>query len=500
MDMISHRWDSWGDARWVPPANEAMRGAAWRRRGRAQSKHSLRIMLICLGILHVPLMTAFNGGSPTPRRVRLTQSKVSSHLGPLSHFPNPFPNHTMDKLKILVLNAGSSSLKYKLFSESRATLTPLISGMVELGKEKAVKHATHTATDTIKASLPPVLLKDHKTALSYVIDLLTDPTHGGLKSKSEIGGIGHRVVHGGEAFSAETIISNEVIQALEDNIDLAPLHNPANILGIQVAQELFDCKHVAVFDTAFHATIPPAAYLYGLPYSLYEKYGVRRYGFHGTSHKYVAQQAAKHLGKPFDACNFVTLHLGNGASMSAIRNGKCIDTSMGFTPLEGLVMGSRSGDIDAAILPFLHTHANMSLPEMDMMLNKKSGLLGLCGDADVRTIQTRMLEGDKQADLALDVFSHRVRKYLGAYVLQLYPKVDGIIFTAGIGEQSSILRQRICANLGHVGIELDDAKNEAAKGADIATIESASSAIPIFVVPTDEELSIAQATKRLLHD
>ncbi|RHY70748.1 hypothetical protein DYB30_009068 [Aphanomyces astaci] len=406
----------------------------------------------------------------------------------------------MDKLKILVLNAGSSSLKYKLFAEKSGTaLTPLISGMVELGSQKQVKHTTYTPTSTVKASLPPVSLPDHKTALSYVIDLLTDSTHGGLKHKNEIHGIGHRVVHGGEAFHDHSLITPAVIKALEDNVDIAPLHNPANILGIQVAHELFDCQHVAVFDTAFHSTLPPAAYLYGLPYSLYQDYGIRRYGFHGTSHQYVAQQAAAHLGKPLEKSNLVTLHLGNGSSMSAIRDGKCIDTSMGFTPLEGLIMGSRSGDIDPAIIPFLHSHAKLSISEIDTLLNKKSGLLGLCGESDVRTIQDRVVAGDAQANLALDVFAHRVRKYLGAYVLQLYPKVDAIVFTAGIGEQSSVLRERICANLAHVGIQVDTSKNVPGPTSGVREIHVHGSPIPILVIPTDEEKSIAETTVRLIN-
>ncbi|CAK4709834.1 unnamed protein product [Aphanomyces euteiches] len=411
-----------------------------------------------------------------------------------------FPIEIMSKVKILVLNAGSSSLKYKLFAEQSAkALTPLVWGMVELGPTaKSIKHATYSDKSTVKASLPPVVLADHKSALSYVIDLLCDPKHGGLKSKKEIHGVGHRVVHGGEAFHDHAVITPEVLKGIQDNVDIAPLHNPANILGIQVAQDLFDCSQVAVFDTAFHATMPPAAYLYGLPYNLYKDYGIRRYGFHGTSHQYVAEQAAKHLGKPIDQCNFVTLHLGNGASMSAIRNGKCVDTSMGFTPLEGLVMGTRSGDLDPAILPFLHSHAKLSIAEIDTLLNKKSGLLGLCGEADVRSIQDRMLAGDAQANLTLDVFAHRVRKYLGAYLLQLHPKVDAIIFTAGIGEQSSILRERICANLTHVGIKLDASKNVPGPSPTIRAIQASDSDVPVLVVPTDEEKCIAEITARLV--
>jgi acetate kinase len=305
------------------------------------------------------------------------------------------------------------------------------------------------------------------------------------------------VVHGGEAFHGAHLINDQVLDALKENISLAPLHNPANILGIEVATQVFgaQCPQVGVFDTAFHATMPPKAFLYAIPYELYEKHGVRRYGFHGTSHQYVGKQAAKILQKPFDKSNFVTFHLGNGSSMSAIRNGKCIDTTMGLTPLEGLVMGTRSGDVDPALHPFLNSHLKMSLADIDKMLNKKSGLFGLCGDSDIRRIQERVLQNDKQADRALDVLAHRARKYLGSYLLELEGSLDALVFTAGIGENSSMVRERICRNLGFLGIEIDPAKNAGATmGKGWVEIQTSASRSRVMVIPTDEERSIAEQT------
>ncbi|KDO33154.1 acetate kinase [Saprolegnia parasitica CBS 223.65] len=414
----------------------------------------------------------------------------------------------MDKLtKILVLNAGSSTLKYKLFAASRAaakshlSLAPMISGMVEIGEVSKVTHKTH-GENPKKMELPDANLDDHKTALSLVIDLLCDPSFGGLAHKSDINAIGHRVVHGGERFSDASLITPGIMGALEESIALAPLHNPANILGIQVATELLGdaCPQVAVFDTAFHATMPPPAFLYGLPYNLYKEHGVRRYGFHGTSHSYVAAQAAKHLNKPLSECNFITCHLGNGASVTAIKNGQSIDTSMGLTPLEGLVMGTRSGDIDPAIPTFLHNHVGMSYAEIDTMLNKKSGLLGLSGDADIRVLQDRFRAGDAHADLTLDVFAHRVRKYIGSYLVQLSPRLDGIIFTGGIGENSWILRNKILKDLAHVGVVVDKSRNEVDLTTNVLEVHADESSVPILVVQTDEEKSIAAQTYRIVQE
>ncbi|OQS01641.1 acetate kinase [Achlya hypogyna] len=410
----------------------------------------------------------------------------------------------MDKLKILVLNAGSSTLKYKLFAAQQATkslaLAPMISGMVEIGEISKVTHKTHGESPK-KMELPDAKLDNHKSALSLVIDLLCDPSFGGLAHKSDINAIGHRVVHGGERFHDASLITPGIMGALEESIALAPLHNPANILGIQVATELLGdaCPQVAVFDTAFHATMPPAAFLYGLPYNLYKEHGVRRYGFHGTSHSFVAAQAAKHLGKPLNECNLITCHLGNGASITAIKNGKSIDTSMGLTPLEGLVMGTRSGDIDPAIPTFLHNHVGMSYPEIDTMLNKKSGLLGLSGDADIRVLQDRFRAGDAHADLTLDVFAHRVRKYIGAYLVQLAPRLDGIVFTGGIGENSWILRNKILKDLAHVGVVVDKASNEQDLTTSALEIHAKESTVPLLVIPTDEEKSIAAQTYRIVN-
>ncbi|OQR96916.1 acetate kinase [Thraustotheca clavata] len=401
--------------------------------------------------------------------------------------------------KILVLNAGSSTLKYKLFNATNANktlaLAPMISGMVEIGEVSKVTHKSH-GENPKKMELPDANLNDHRSALSLVIDLLCDPGFGGLASKSEINAIGHRVVHGAERFKNATLITKDLMAALEASIPLAPLHNPANILGIEVATELLGdaCPQVAVFDTAYHSTMPASAYLYGLPYHLYKDHGVRRYGFHGTSHSFVAKKAAKHLGKPLEECNFITCHLGNGASITAIKNGKSIDTSMGLTPLEGLVMGTRSGDIDPAIPTFLNKQTGMSYAEIDSMLNKKSGLLGLSGDADIRNLQDRFRAGDKHADLTLEVFAHRVRKYIGAYLIQLSPRLDGIIFTGGIGENSWILRNKILKDLEHVGIVVDKSKNEVDLTSQIMSVESSKSQVPLLVVQTDEEKSIAEQT------
>lgn len=396
--------------------------------------------------------------------------------------------------RLLVLNAGSSTLKYKVFGvESTRVAAPVFAGLVELSNaSNPTGRIVHQCLETHEKQEIKVPLPSHDVALETVVDQF----FGG--EAEHVRAIGHRVVHGGESFHDATLINEQVLEAVREHTSLAPLHNPGNLIGIDVATKVFgsDCPQVAVFDTAYHATMPPKAYIYGIPYSLYEQHGVRRYGFHGTSHQYVAKQAAKLLNKPMEQCNFVTCHLGNGSSMTAIREGKCIDTTMGMTPLEGLVMGTRSGDLDPAVHAFLASHANMSIEEIDKMLNKQSGLFGICGDSDIRRIQDRIRrENDPIADLALDVYAHRVRKYLGAYILELEGSLDALIFTAGIGENSSMVRERVCRNLGFLGIEIDDEKNtQSTMGAGPMEIQTSQGKIKILVIPTDEERSIAEQT------
>jgi acetate kinase len=402
---------------------------------------------------------------------------------------------------LLVINTGSSTLKYKLFPIVK-TLggvgAPIFSGLAELSMNKntpgRIVHQCLSSKEKkeVKADLPT-----HQQALEQVVDQFFGGDLENVKA------IGHRVVHGGEAFHDATLINDKVIDALKANIVLAPLHNPANLLGIDVATKVFGTQipQVGVFDTAFHAKMPPRAFLYAIPYDLYKDHGVRRYGFHGTSHQYVAEKAAKMIGKPFEKSSFITFHLGNGSSMAAIRDGQCVDTSMGMTPLEGLVMGTRSGNVDPALHSFLSANLKMSLPDIDKLLNKKSGLLGLCGDSDIRRIQDRVRANDKQADLALDVFAHRARKYLGSYLLELEGSLDALVFTAGIGENSFMVRERICRDLGFLGIEVDPIKNaKSMLGVGPVEIQTTNSKIKVMVIPTDEERSIAERTYEIVFD
>ena len=372
--------------------------------------------------------------------------------------------------KIVVLNAGSSSLKYQLIDIE--TKTVLASGLVErIGEEE---------------------IKDHKVALEYVQNTLKDT--GFLQDWNELNGIGHRVVHGGEDFHEPTIIDEDIIEKIGSLSSLAPLHNPANLLGIEVSLKLApNVPQVAVFDTAFHQTIPEYAYMYALPYEMYEKYGVRRYGFHGTSHHYVGMQAAKHLKKDFSECNFISLHLGNGSSVTAIKDGKSIDTSMGMTPLEGLIMGTRSGDLDPQILIYLATELKMSIEEIDVMLNKKSGLLGISGVSDMREIQG---SSDEKAKLALKMVVYRLKKYIGSYAVAL-GRVDALIFTGGIGEHSDIIRKNVCDGLAILGIGIDLNKNKNVKK-DIVEISTDESRSKVLVISTNEELEIAIQTQKTL--
>lgn len=338
---------------------------------------------------------------------------------------------------------------------------------------------------------------DHREGLEKITELLTDPGHGVIADNSEISAVGHRVVHGGETFQAPIIINEKVILEIRKNTPLAPLHNPANLTGIRVAMSIFpDAPQVAVFDTAFHQTIPRKAYIYALPYFLYEKHRVRRYGFHGTSHAYVAERSAEYMGKPLSELNLITLHLGNGASTAAIKNGRCVDTSMGLTPLEGLVMGTRSGDMDPAIPFFLSNHLNMSIDEIDGLLNKESGLKGISGANDMRVVLENAANGDDRSRLALEVYTYRIKKYIGAYVAVL-GRIDALIFTGGIGENAPVIREECCKDLSCLNIEIDTGKNNLPEDR-LRQISPSGSKVKVLVVPTNEELEIARETKRVV--
>ncbi len=394
-------------------------------------------------------------------------------------------------MKLLVLNSGSSSLKFQLFLKE--DLSVLASGLVEqIGNTQSGAELSFNDSSGLKKKIRRKRsISDHREAIQAMYGMLEESRT--LVSTGELAGIGHRVVHGGESFHQPVRIDDHVIAAIEELIPLAPLHNPANLTGIRITMEYAPkTPQVAVFDTAFHQSIPEHAYLYALPYSLYEKQKVRRYGFHGTSHGYVARQAAGHLKRHIEDLHIVTLHLGNGASAAAIRGGECIDTSMGMTPLEGLVMGTRSGDLDPAILFYLNREMHMGMDELDALLNKESGLKGICGENDMRTISVAAEQGDSQARLALGIFCYRLKKYIGAYMAAL-GGADCIVFTGGIGENSAIVRELSCQGLERLGISLDRKKNSI-RQREIMEIHSADSLINILVIPTDEEHEIASQT------
>lgn len=398
-------------------------------------------------------------------------------------------------MKVLVINCGSSSLKYQVLDMTNEVL--LCKGLVErIGMEGSVITHEKAGADKFRLEAP---MENHKDAIGHVLDALVDENHGVVRSMSEIGAVGHRVVHAGEKFAHSVLIDDNVITALEECVDLAPLHNPPNLLGIAACQELMpDTPMVAVFDTAFHQTMPPESYIYAIPYEYYEKYGVRRYGFHGTSHKYVAERASYMLNVNLDDLKIITCHLGNGASVSAIKRGKCIDTSMGFTPLEGLVMGTRSGDIDPAIVTYIREKENLEQGVMNQILNKKSGVLGISGvSSDFRDIEAAAEEGNERALLALKVFAHRVRFYIGAYIAEMNG-VDAIVFTAGVGENDISMRDIICNDLGNLGIKLDLVKNKV-RGKEMI-ISREDSKVKILLIPTNEELMIARDTYSIVQD
>ncbi len=395
-------------------------------------------------------------------------------------------------MNVLVINCGSSSLKYQLIDS--VTEDVLAKGLCERIKiDGKLKH-TPTGKETVEIDSP---MPDHTAAVELVLKMLTDPVHGVISSLDEIGAVGHRIVHGGEKFASSTLITDEVIQAITACNDLAPLHNPANLIGIDSCRKLMpEVPMVAVFDTAFHQTMPEKAYLYGIPYEYYETYKIRKYGFHGTSHSFVSKHTAELLGKQPEQLKTIVCHLGNGASICAVKYGQSVDTSMGLTPLDGLVMGTRSGTIDPAVVEFLAQKEQKTISEVLDILNKKSGVFGVSGvSSDFRDLEQAIQEGNERAAIAMEVFCYRVAQYVGSYTAVMNG-VDAITFTAGVGENNSTVRKKVCEYLGYLGVVLDDTKNQI-RGED--TIISASdSKVAVLVVPTNEELAIARETVALV--
>ena len=397
-------------------------------------------------------------------------------------------------MNVLVINCGSSSLKFQLINAE--TENVLAKGLCErIGIDGRLTYQP-AGGEKEKSDLA---MPTHTEAIQFVIDALTNEKTGVVKSLDEIGAVGHRLVHGGEKFASSVVITDEVKKAVEECNDLAPLHNPANLIGVAACEKLMPgTPMVAVFDTAFHQTMPEKAYMYGLPYEYYEKYKVRRYGFHGTSHSFVSKRAAEVMGKSYDEVKTIVCHLGNGSSVSAVMNGKCVDTSMGLTPLEGLVMGTRSGDIDPAIMEFIAKKENLDIDGVMEVLNKKSGVFGISGglSSDFRDLTDAMNAGDKKAKIAMDVFSYRVAKYIGAYAAAMNG-VDDIVFTAGIGENDDYVREEVCKYLGYLGVDFDSEVNTGLRGKE-AELTKEGSKVKVFVIPTNEELAIARETLALV--
>mgnify|MGYP003166332471 FL=1 len=397
-------------------------------------------------------------------------------------------------MNVLVINCGSSSLKFQLINAE--TEKVLAKGLCErIGIDGRLTYQP-AGGEKEKSDLA---MPTHTEAIQFVIDALTNEKTGVVKSLDEIGAVGHRLVHGGEKFASSVVITDEVKKAVEECNDLAPLHNPANLIGVDVCSELMPgVPQVGVFDTAFHQTMPAKAYLYGLPIEYYKKYKVRRYGFHGTSHSFVSKRAAEVMGKSYDEVKTIVCHLGNGSSVSAVLNGKCVDTSMGLTPLEGLVMGTRSGDIDPAIMEFIAKKENLDIEGVMEVLNKKSGVFGISGglSSDFRDLTDAMNAGDKKAKIAMDVFSYRVAKYIGSYAAAMNG-VDDIVFTAGIGENDDYVRQEVCKYLGYLGVDFDFEVNTGLRGKE-AELTKEGSKVKVFVIPTNEELAIARETLALV--
>ena len=398
-------------------------------------------------------------------------------------------------MKVLVINAGSSSLKYQLINMVDESI--LAKGNAErIGIDNSVLSHTPAGKDKVEIKAE---IKDHVQAVRMVIDALIHPEYGVISDMGEIFAVGHRVVHGGEKFSGSVIIDDAVMEVIKKNIELAPLHNPANITGIEACKSVMpNTPMVAVFDTAFHQTMPKEAYIYAIPYDAYAKYGIRRYGFHGTSHKYVALRAAKLMDKPIEDLKIVTCHLGNGSSITAVKNGKSVDTSMGFTPLEGLPMGTRCGTIDPAIIMFLMEKENMTHEEINKYLNKESGVLGISGvSSDFRDLDAAAAEGNERAKTALHVFAYSIKKYIGAYTAAM-GGLDCLVFTAGIGENNPYIRKKACEGLEFMGIKIDEEKNKLYVRGKEGLISTDDSAVKDFSIPTNEELMIARETVELL--
>ena len=396
-------------------------------------------------------------------------------------------------MNVLVINAGSSSIKYQLLNAATGEVMAK-GGAERIGLNDALIKHTRNGAEPITL---PVDMPNHRIAVQAVLTVLTSEEHGVLKSMSDIDAVGHRVVHGGEKFSTSVLMTPEVKRAIRGCFDLAPLHNPPNMTGIEACEEAMPgVPQVAVFDTAFHQTMPPKAYMYALPYDLYEKLAIRRYGFHGTSHSYVSRRAAEMLGKPYESLKIITCHLGNGSSIAAVRHGKCVDTSMGLTPLAGLCMGTRCGDIDPAIVTFLMEKESLDAHQVDDLMNKKSGVFGISGvSSDFRDLYIAAGEGHKRASLALDMFKYQCRKLIGAYAAAM-GGVDVVVFTAGIAENTADIRLGACEGLGYMGIQIDPYRNAAIRGRE-ALVSTDESPVKVLVVPTNEELAIAKETARI---
>jgi acetate kinase len=393
-------------------------------------------------------------------------------------------------MKILVLNCGSSSIKYKLFEmESKEVVAQ--GGIEKIGMKGSF--LKFTLPDGQKVMLEGEIL-EHRAGIEYILGVLLSEKYGCIKSLDEIHAVGHRVVHGGERFNTSVLITEEVIDMLNECIELAPLHNPPNLKGIYAIQELMpDTPQVGVFDTAFHQTMPDYAYMYGIPYSLYEKYGIRRYGFHGTSHRYVSRRACEFLGVPYEEQRIITAHIGNGGSVTAIKNGKSIDTSMGMTPVEGLIMGTRSGDVDPGVISYIMEKEHMGTKGISTLLNKFSGVLGISGiSSDMREIEAGIENGNKRAILAMNTYNYRIRKYVGSYAAVL-GGVDILVFTGGVGENQAVTRNDVCKNMEFMGIEIDEELNASVRGKEVV-ISKPSSKVKVVIIPTDEELTIAKDT------
>ncbi len=397
-------------------------------------------------------------------------------------------------MKVLVINSGSSSLKYQLIdANNEKVLAKGLCDRIGIGQS----FIKNTGIDN-ETKIKEKEMGNHKVAIVEVLDTLVEGGKGVLSSMDEIHAVGHRVVHGGEKFHDSVIIDDDVMETIQECVELAPLHNPANIVGIEACKQVLPHKPmVAVFDTAFHQSIPKHAYLYALPYEMYEKYGIRKYGFHGTSHKYVAQRAAKLLGKSFEDMKVITCHLGNGASICAIKNGKSVDTSMGFTPLAGLAMGTRSGTVDPAVIAYIMSKEKMGIDEVNEYLNKKSGILGISGvSSDFRDVMAAAGEGNKRAELAIEIFCYRVKNYISEYIGVLNG-TDAVVFTAGVGENNNIIRRIVVANMENLGISIDNRLNDKAVGMEM-DVSNPGAKVKTLVIPTNEELAIARETLKLL--